>query len=98
MPVKEVKNDLISSNAMRFIDHIGELLQAYVDKRGQVRLIKELYGNQIRELYHNLLYRMIEFVLDDSDCKERKWSIEFPTYSNSFVFCGDCHENQEAIP
>ena len=30
--------------------------------------------------------------------QERKWSIEFPTYSSSFVLCGDCHENQEAIP
>lgn len=33
----------------------------------QVRLIKELYGNQIRELYHSLPYHMIEFALDDSD-------------------------------
>ena len=33
----------------------------------QVRLIKELYGNQIRELYHSLPYHMIELVLDDSD-------------------------------
>jgi len=36
----------------------------------QVRLIKELYGNQIRELYHSLPYHMIELVLDDSD-----WSV-----------------------
>ncbi|OMO50972.1 hypothetical protein CCACVL1_30098, partial [Corchorus capsularis] len=55
----------------RFIDHIRELLQVYVDKREQVRLIKELYGNQIgeRELYHSLPYHMNEFVLDNSDCK-----------------------------
>jgi hypothetical protein len=33
----------------------------------QVRLIKELYGNQIGELYHSLPYHMIEFVLDDFD-------------------------------
>ena len=33
----------------------------------QVRLIKELYGNQIEELYHSLPYHMIEFALDDSD-------------------------------
>ncbi|XVF48174.1 hypothetical protein PTKIN_Ptkin03bG0169600 [Pterospermum kingtungense] len=108
LPIREVENDLLSSNAMRFIDHIGELLQAYVDRREQVmmfllffldemicyypksvvlllgdfcflknlfappfqvRLIKELYGNQIGELYHSLPYHMIEFVLDDSDCK-----------------------------
>ncbi|GAA0162779.1 hypothetical protein LIER_39474 [Lithospermum erythrorhizon] len=35
----------------------------------QVRLIKELYGNQIKELYHSLPYQMVEFVLDDFDCK-----------------------------
>ncbi|KAK4854617.1 hypothetical protein QYF36_026813 [Acer negundo] len=69
LPIREAENDLLSSNAMRFIDHIGELLQAYVDRREQVRLIKELYGNQIRELYHSLPYHMIEFLLDDSECK-----------------------------
>ncbi|XVE97252.1 hypothetical protein REPUB_Repub03eG0004500 [Reevesia pubescens] len=58
LPLREVENDLLSSNAM-----------AYVDRREQVRLIKELYGNQIGELYHSLPYHMIEFVLDDSDCK-----------------------------
>ena len=31
----------------------------------QVRLMKELYGNQIGELYHSLPYHIIEFVLDD---------------------------------
>ncbi|KAH7573974.1 hypothetical protein JRO89_XS03G0233800 [Xanthoceras sorbifolium] len=69
LPIREAENDLLSSNAMRFIDHVGELLQAYVDRREQVRLIKELYGNQIKELYHSLPYHMIEFVLDDSECK-----------------------------
>ncbi|KAH9798558.1 Centromere protein O [Citrus sinensis] len=68
LPIREAENDLLSSNAMRFIDHVGELLQAYVDRREQVRLIKELYGNQIGELYHSLPYHMIEFVVDDSDC------------------------------
>lgn len=38
----------------------------------QVRLIKELYGNQIGELYHSLPYDMIEFVLDDFE-----WSDHF---------------------
>ncbi|XP_062098526.1 uncharacterized protein LOC133804375 isoform X2 [Humulus lupulus] len=69
LPIREAENDLLSSNAMKFIDHIGELLQAYVDRREQVRLVKELYGNQIGELYHSLSYQMIEFSLDDFDCK-----------------------------
>ncbi|RDX79987.1 hypothetical protein CR513_39518, partial [Mucuna pruriens] len=62
LPIREIENDLLSSNAMKFIDHVGDLLQAFVDRREQVRLIKELYGNQIRELYHSLPYHMIEFV------------------------------------
>ncbi|KAF8392873.1 hypothetical protein HHK36_021112 [Tetracentron sinense] len=69
LPIREAENDLLSSNAMKFIDYVGELLQAYVDRREQVRLIKELYENQIGELYHSLPYHVIEFVLDDSDCK-----------------------------
>ncbi|KAJ6861997.1 hypothetical protein NC652_038967 [Populus alba x Populus x berolinensis] len=92
LPLREAENDLLSSNAMRFIDYIGELLQAYVDRKEQislsqchpfclvsggtiidstilVRLIKELYGNQIGELYHSLPYHIIEFVLDDFTCK-----------------------------
>ncbi|KAK4338165.1 hypothetical protein RND71_042652 [Anisodus tanguticus] len=52
-----------------FTDHVGDLLQAYVDRREQVRLIKELYGNQIGEFYHSLPYHMIEFVLEDFDSK-----------------------------
>ncbi|KAK4755966.1 hypothetical protein SAY87_009723 [Trapa incisa] len=69
LPIREVENDLLSSNAMKFIDHISELLQAYVDRREQVRLIKELYGNQIGDLYSSLPFHMIEFMLNDAECK-----------------------------
>ncbi|XP_073058152.1 uncharacterized protein [Primulina eburnea] len=69
LPVREAENDFLSSNAMKFIDHIGDLLQAYVDRREQVRLIKELYGNQIGELYFSLPYHMTEFALADFGCK-----------------------------
>lgn len=69
LPIRAAEDDLLASNTMRFIDYVGELLQAYVDRREQVRLIKELYGNQIGELYHSLPYHMVEYVLDESDCK-----------------------------
>ncbi|KAL3821609.1 hypothetical protein ACJIZ3_007514 [Penstemon smallii] len=69
LPIREVENGFLSSNAMKFIDLVGDLLQAYVDRREQVRLIKELYGNQIGELYFSLPYHMIEFVLANFDCK-----------------------------
>lgn len=65
LPIREAENDLLSSNAMKFIDHVGELLQAYVDRREQVRVMKELYGNQIGDLFHSLPYHMIELVLND---------------------------------
>ncbi|XP_034600945.1 uncharacterized protein [Setaria viridis] len=54
---------------LKFIDHLEEILQAYIDRREQVRLIKELYGNQIGELFHSLPYNLIEFVLEDFECK-----------------------------
>ncbi|KAL6570505.1 hypothetical protein OROGR_000055 [Orobanche gracilis] len=63
LPIRDVENDYLSSNVMKFIDYVGDLLQAYVDRREQVRLIKELYGNQIGELYCSLPFHMVEFVL-----------------------------------
>ncbi|XP_074286847.1 uncharacterized protein LOC141612044 [Silene latifolia] len=77
LPIREAENDLLSSNAMKFIDHVGELLQAYVDRREQVRLMKELYGNQIGDLYHSLPYHMIEFVLDDFECTRITISLKY---------------------
>ncbi|TVU13439.1 hypothetical protein EJB05_40496 [Eragrostis curvula] len=69
LPLRELESDLLSSNATKFIDHLQEILQAYIDRREQVRLIKELYGNQIGELFHSLPYNVIEFVLEDFECK-----------------------------
>ncbi|KAK9099848.1 hypothetical protein Scep_023278 [Stephania cephalantha] len=69
LSIQEAVNDLLSSNAMKFIDYVGELVQAYVDRREQVGLIKEMYGTRIGELYHSLSYNIIEFVIDDDDCK-----------------------------
>ncbi|KAG0472272.1 hypothetical protein HPP92_016818 [Vanilla planifolia] len=69
LPIREAEADLLSSNAIKFIDYVGAICQAYVDRREQVRLIKELYGNQIKDLFHSLPYNMIDFVLDDFDCK-----------------------------
>eukprot|EP01018_Ginkgo_biloba_P007358 Gb_34425 [translate_table: standard] len=69
LPLSEAENEFLSSNAVKFIDNVGDMLQAYVDRREQVRLLKELYGNQIGELYHSLSYDMIEFVMEDFNCK-----------------------------
>ncbi|KMT17815.1 hypothetical protein BVRB_2g033540 isoform A [Beta vulgaris subsp. vulgaris] len=77
LPIREAENDLLSSNAMKFIDHVGELLQAYVDRREQVRLMKDIYGNQIGDLYHSLPYHMIEFVLEDFECTRITISLKY---------------------
>lgn len=69
LPIREAETDLLSSNAKKFIDYVGEILQSYVDRREQVRLIKELYGDQIGDLYHSLAYNLVEFVMDDYECK-----------------------------
>uniref|UniRef100_A0A0E0DBY0 Centromere protein O n=1 Tax=Oryza meridionalis TaxID=40149 RepID=A0A0E0DBY0_9ORYZ len=65
LPIREVESEFLSSNAIKFIDHLEEILQSYVDRREQVRLIKELYGNQIGELkvtvsirYSDLLFTL----------------------------------------
>ncbi|KAF3772608.1 Centromere protein O [Nymphaea thermarum] len=67
IPIQEAEADYLSSNAMKFIDYVGDCLQGYVDRREQVRLLKELYRNEIGELYHSLSYNLIEFVIDDLD-------------------------------
>lgn len=55
-----------------------KIISLYFPNLVQVRLIKELYGNQIGELYHSLPYHMIEFVVDDSD-----WLVHFmPFFKN----------------
>lgn len=69
LPVREAENDLLSSDAKKFIDYLGEILQSYVDRREQLRLVKELYGSQIVDLYHSLAFSIIEFALEDFDCK-----------------------------
>ncbi|KAL6594264.1 hypothetical protein ACP70R_048457 [Stipagrostis hirtigluma subsp. patula] len=75
LPIRELESDLLSSNAIKFIDHLEEILQAYIDRREQVRLIKELYGNQIGELYNSLPYNVIEFVLEDFDCGHSQYPV-----------------------
>ncbi|KAG8083428.1 hypothetical protein GUJ93_ZPchr0015g6978 [Zizania palustris] len=37
LPIREVESDLLSSNAIKFIDHLEEILQSYVDRREQGR-------------------------------------------------------------
>ncbi|GFP92634.1 hypothetical protein PHJA_001407600, partial [Phtheirospermum japonicum] len=69
LPLRDAEHEFLSTNAMKFIDHVGIMLQAYIDRREQVCLIKELYGNQIQGLHFSLPYNMIEFVLAGFDCK-----------------------------
>jgi len=38
LPIRELESDLLSSNAIKFIDHLEEILQAYIDRREQVSI------------------------------------------------------------
>ncbi|XP_043807698.1 uncharacterized protein LOC110603325 [Manihot esculenta] len=42
LPIPDAENDLLSSNTMRFIDYVGELLHSYVDRREQIHLLSSL--------------------------------------------------------
>ncbi|KAL0327926.1 UNVERIFIED_CONTAM: hypothetical protein Scaly_2225200 [Sesamum calycinum] len=52
LPIREAENDFLSSNAMKFIDYVGVLLQAYVDRREQYSLL-----NAAIWLWHLSLHR-----------------------------------------
>ncbi|KAL8478062.1 hypothetical protein ACS0TY_030092 [Phlomoides rotata] len=69
LPIHEAENDYLTSNATKFIDHVGDLLQAYVDRREQVRIIEVLYRNRIGELRSSNSFDMIELVFAGFDCK-----------------------------
>jgi len=58
LPLGEAENEFLSSSVMKFIDYVGEMLQAYIDRR-----------EQIGELYHSLPFDMIEFVMEEFNCK-----------------------------
>ncbi|CAI9094518.1 OLC1v1030271C1 [Oldenlandia corymbosa var. corymbosa] len=45
LPIREAENEYLSSNALKL-----------VDRWEHVHLMKELYGNQIKELYNSLLH------------------------------------------
>eukprot|EP00252_Welwitschia_mirabilis_P013911 TRINITY_DN3080_c0_g1_i2.p1 TRINITY_DN3080_c0_g1~~TRINITY_DN3080_c0_g1_i2.p1 ORF type:complete len:329 (-),score=65.82 TRINITY_DN3080_c0_g1_i2:395-1381(-) len=69
LPLNQMEANYLSSNAMKFIDQVGEMLQAFVDRREQVRLLKKLYGNQIGELFHSLPFDGIHFVMKEFNRK-----------------------------
>lgn len=48
----------------------------------QVRLVKELYGNQIKEIHCSLTYHLILFAIADFG-----WLVDFSVLCYAFVFC-----------
>ncbi|KAG0580561.1 hypothetical protein M758_4G184700 [Ceratodon purpureus] len=69
LPVRELEKQHLSNSPKRFIDHMGDVLQAYVSRREQVIELKKLKGDLIGELYHSLSYTLIEIMLKEPQCQ-----------------------------
>ncbi|KAJ7538056.1 hypothetical protein O6H91_11G032700 [Diphasiastrum complanatum] len=68
LPLREIEKQHISTSVTKFIDHIGQALQAYVSRREQISLFKDLKGDKIGNLYHSLPYNLIEFSMEEANC------------------------------
>ncbi|CAK9233979.1 unnamed protein product [Sphagnum troendelagicum] len=67
LPLRELEKAHLTTSPKVFIDYIGDILQAYVSRREQVREIKETKGESIGELYHSLSFSLIELMLKEPD-------------------------------
>uniref|UniRef100_A0A2C9UCK0 Uncharacterized protein n=1 Tax=Manihot esculenta TaxID=3983 RepID=A0A2C9UCK0_MANES len=80
LPIPDAENDLLSSNTMRFIDYVGELLHSYVDRREQIHLLSSLNFKAVNASLTNkllafdvtLVHLCKEKTLHVSDMKEKK--------------------------
>lgn len=52
----------------------------------QVRLAKELYGNQIKEIYYTLPYNLIAFSLVDFDWLVHFFPLHYTSYLDFYIF------------
>ncbi|CAK9136835.1 unnamed protein product [Ilex paraguariensis] len=82
LPIRDAENELLSSNAMKFIDHVGELLQAYVDRREQVprvaveskKLLEMIVAVELKTLGCCCLFvavRLVEFPLASIEVEDK---------------------------
>eukprot|EP00249_Psilotum_nudum_P019321 c27192_g1_i2 orf=268-1407(+) len=69
VPLRETERSHLSSSAVKFIDCVGDILQSFVSRREQVRLFKQMKGNLLRHFYHSLPHTLIEFLLEEPNCK-----------------------------
>ncbi|KAI5084149.1 hypothetical protein GOP47_0000318 [Adiantum capillus-veneris] len=69
VPLKEVEREYLSSNAAMFISILGDLLQAYVSRREQIRKFKETRSDKLRLISHTVLCDAVDFMVEESDCK-----------------------------
>jgi centromere protein O len=69
LPLRELEKAHLATSPRVFIDYVGDILQAYVSRREQVREVKETKGEHIGELYHSLSFSLIELMLKEPHCQ-----------------------------
>lgn len=69
VPFNDAATAYLSSNASMFINATGDLLQAYISRREQIKKLKESKADRIKHISHTVLCDAVDFMLEESDCK-----------------------------
>eukprot|EP00250_Pteridium_aquilinum_P024162 c2854_g1_i1 orf=379-1431(+) len=69
VPLKEVETEYLSSSASMFINVTGDLLQAYISRREQIKKLKESKADRIKLISHTVLCDALDFMVEEFDCK-----------------------------
>lgn len=69
LPLQETEKLYLSSSATKFIDCMGEYIQGFVSRREQIRSFRELNASAIRHISHSLPCDVIEFMVEEQNCK-----------------------------
>ncbi|KAH7440441.1 hypothetical protein KP509_04G107200 [Ceratopteris richardii] len=69
VPLKEVEQQYLSSSAAMFISVMGDLLQAYVSRREQIKTLKEVRADKLKLISHTVLCDAVDFMVEEFDCK-----------------------------
>lgn len=69
IPLKEVEREYLASSAAMFINVLGDLLQAFISRREQIRKFKETRADKLRLFSHTVLCDAVDFMVEEFDCK-----------------------------
>lgn len=69
LPLQETERRHLSSSAAMFINIIGDLLQAYVSRREQIKAFKESKADKIKHVSHSVRCDVVDFMVEEFECK-----------------------------